>query len=118
VEVLRECEISAENVVFYRPVGCNHCSGTGYRGRIALVELMLVTEEVELMTVERRSSDDIRRLAISQGMRTLREDGYEKVRRGVTSLEEVLRIVEGRKEDAPPKPEAVDGGVVPMRRTG
>jgi type II secretory ATPase GspE/PulE/Tfp pilus assembly ATPase PilB-like protein len=56
---------------------------------------MTVTEEIELMAVERRSSDDIRRLALSQGMRTLREDGFEKVRDGVTSLEEVLRIVEG-----------------------
>jgi type IV pilus assembly protein PilB len=86
--------------VLYRPVGCNQCSGTGYRGRLALFELMMVTEEIELMAVERRSSDDIRRLALSQGMRTLREDGYEKVRSGVTSLEEVLRIVEGTGAEA------------------
>ncbi len=88
--------------VLYRPVGCNHCSGTGYRGRLALFELMTVTEEIELMAVERRSSDDIRRVALSQGMRTLREDGCEKVRSGVTSLEEVLRIVEGA-ASAPPR---------------
>ncbi len=87
--------------VLYRPVGCNHCSGTGYRGRLALFELMTVTEEIELMAVERRSSDDIRRLALSQGMRTLREDGFEKVRSGVTSLEEVLRIVEGASAPRP-----------------
>jgi type IV pilus assembly protein PilB len=98
-DVLREIGAS-DGQVLYRPVGCNQCSGTGYRGRLALFELMMVTEEIELMAVERRSSDDIRRLALSQGMRTLREDGYEKVRSGVTSLEEVLRIVEGTGAEA------------------
>jgi type IV pilus assembly protein PilB len=98
-DVLREIGAS-DGQVLYRPVGCNQCSGTGYRGRLALFELMMVTEEIELMAVERRSSDDIRRLALSQGMRTLREDGYEKVRSGVTSLEEVLRIVEGTGSEA------------------
>jgi type IV pilus assembly protein PilB len=98
-DVLREIGAS-DGQVLYRPVGCNQCSGTGYRGRFALFELMTVTEEIELMAVERRSSDDIRRLALSQGMRTLREDGYEKVRSGVTSLEEVLRIVEGTGSEA------------------
>ncbi len=58
----------------------------------------MVTEEIERMAVERCSSDEIRRLAVAQGMRSLREDGMRKVERGVTSLEEVLRIVEGRME--------------------
>jgi len=105
-EVAREVGLF-EGQPLYRPIGCNHCSGTGYRGRLALFELMTVTEEIELMAVERRSSDDIRRLALSQGMRTLREDGFEKVRNGVTSLEEVLRIVEGT--GTPSHSEAADG---------
>jgi type IV pilus assembly protein PilB len=113
-EVVRQCQVPAgEEAVFYKPVGCNHCAGTGYRGRVALVELMNVTEEIERMTVERRSSDEIRRLATEQGMRSLREDGMIKVRMGVTSLEEVLRIVEGRSaEEAPAAPEP--GSVVPI----
>ena len=103
---------------FYRANGCNHCSGTGYRGRLALVELMLVSEEIERLTVERRSAEDLRRLALSQGMRSLRDDGMIKVASGITSLEEVLRIVEGRTEVRPsPEPVELDeASVVPIRR--
>jgi type IV pilus assembly protein PilB len=109
-EILHEIGAPDDHPLF-RPIGCNHCSGTGYRGRFALFELMMVTEEIELMAVERRSSDDIRRLALSQGMRTLREDGYEKVRSGATSLEEVLRIVEGTGAEATQTdPATLDGG--------
>jgi type IV pilus assembly protein PilB len=110
----------AEEPVFYRPVGCNYCAGTGYRGRIALVELMTVTEEIERLTVEHKSSDDIRHVALEQGMRSLRDDGMIKVRMGITSLEEVLRIVEGRSDEAQPAAEPVDESVIPMagrRRT-
>jgi type IV pilus assembly protein PilB len=97
-EALREAGIRDPSATFYRAMGCNHCSGTGYRGRIALVELMPMSEELERLAVERSSSDELRRLALAQGMRSLREDGLRKVERGVTSLEEVLRIVEGRTE--------------------
>lgn len=77
----------------FRPVGCNACGKTGYRGRMALHEVMVVTEEIERLTVERRSSEEIRKVAIEQGMRTLREDGMDKVRSGATSLEEIQRVV-------------------------
>jgi type IV pilus assembly protein PilB len=110
----------AEDPTFYRPVGCNNCAGTGYRGRIALVELMQVTEEVERLTVERRSSDEIRHVAIDQGMRSLRDDGMIKVRMGITSLEEVLRIVEGRSMDVEPAAQPIDDTIIPLaerRRT-
>jgi type IV pilus assembly protein PilB len=116
-ELLQEPGLEGTTTL-HKAVGCNHCSGTGYRGRVALVELMLVTEEVERLAVERASADDVRRLAIKQGMRTLREDGMAKVRAGMTSLEEVLRIVEGRTEikapvAEPAKPPEV--GVVDIR---
>ena len=77
----------------YRAVGCQYCSKTGYRGRIALVESMVVSEEIERLAVERRSSEDIKRVAIEQGMLPLRDDGMEKVAIGMTSIEEVLRVV-------------------------
>jgi type IV pilus assembly protein PilB len=77
----------------FRPVGCSICAKTGYRGRIGLYEVMPITEEIERMTVERASSDEVRRSARRDGMVTLREDGLEKVRLGVTSIEEVLRVV-------------------------
>ena len=112
--LLRERGIDAVDTL-YRAVGCNSCSGTGYRGRIALVELMLVSEEVERLTVERRSADDLRRLAVSEGMQTLREDGICKAREGMTSLEEVLRVLEGGAQ-ADTQVRSDTDEVVPLRR--
>jgi len=77
----------------YRAVGCTACSKTGYKGRLALHEVMNVTEEIERMAVERASAEAIGRLARSQGMTTLRDDGMTKVAAGVTTLEEILRVV-------------------------
>ena len=77
----------------FKPEGCQACSGTGYRGRIAVHEVMMVTEEIERHAVERSSAADIARTARQQGMLTLREDGWQKVRMGLTSLEEILRVV-------------------------
>jgi type IV pilus assembly protein PilB len=112
-EVLVEAGVDDPDAVFYRAMGCNQCSNTGYRGRVALVELMLVTEDVQKMTVERKSSEEVRRLALAQGMRSLRDDGILKVLAGTTSLEEVLRIVEG-KTDESHDVAAAAGGVVPI----
>jgi type IV pilus assembly protein PilB len=77
----------------FRPAGCSRCGKTGYRGRLGLYEIMPMSEEIEMLTAERRSSDDIKRMAVEQGMVTLREDGLEKARAGATSLEEIFRVV-------------------------
>jgi len=77
----------------FRPVGCQSCAKTGYRGRIGLYEVMPMSEEIERLTVERASSDEIKAVAIQQGMQTLKQDGLEKVRMGITSIEEVARVV-------------------------
>ncbi|KQO63649.1 GspE/PulE family protein [Curtobacterium sp. Leaf261] len=77
----------------FMPVGCAVCSNTGYRGRIALHEVMTVTEEIERLAVSRASSAEISRVAQDQGMLTLRQDGWEKVKLGLTSVEEILRVV-------------------------
>jgi len=77
----------------YQPVGCPSCSNTGYRGRIAVHEVMSVTEEIERLAVARASSAEIGRMAREQGMITLREDGWAKVKLGLTSIEEILRVV-------------------------
>jgi type IV pilus assembly protein PilB len=79
--------------VIYRAVGCAACSHTGYRGRIALHEVMKISEEIERLTVEHRSSEEIKKQASLEGMRILRDDGFLKVRDGVTSLEEIVRVV-------------------------
>jgi type IV pilus assembly protein PilB len=77
----------------YHAVGCANCAKTGYKGRIGLYEVMLMSEEIERMTAERASSEAIRHLAVEQGMKSLRDDGLEKARLGMTSVEEVLRVV-------------------------
>jgi type IV pilus assembly protein PilB len=82
-----------EEGTFRRPAGCAACSNTGYRGRVGLYEVMLMSEEIERLTVDRASAETIRSVAIEQGMLTLRDDGLEKARMGHTSIEEIARVV-------------------------
>jgi type IV pilus assembly protein PilB len=77
----------------WRPVGCPQCAKTGYKGRLALHEVMIVSEEIERLAVTRASSTEIGAVAREQGMITLRQDGMDKVRAGRTTLEEILRVV-------------------------
>jgi len=81
-----------EQITFYKGVGCSSCQGTGYIGRSAICEVMEVTKEIQDAVVGRQSADDIKALAQSQGMKTMLEDGIEKVQRGLTTIEEVLRV--------------------------
>ena len=83
----------ARSQELYRHSGCPACSNTGYRGRIGLYEVMQMSEEIERLTVDRASADAIRAVAVQQGMMTLRDDGLEKARMGITSLDEVARVV-------------------------
>jgi type IV pilus assembly protein PilB len=78
---------------FFRPVGCTACSGTGYRGRLAIHEVLEMSEEIDHLVVSNAIPRDIQALAISQGMITMREDGLRKAANGETSLEEILRAV-------------------------
>lgn len=77
----------------WRPVGCPTCSKTGYRGRFGIHEVLLVSEDIERVIVERGHSQQIRSLAMEHGMWTLRQSGLAQAAAGVTSLEEVLRVV-------------------------
>ncbi|MCC5947375.1 MAG: Flp pilus assembly complex ATPase component TadA [Nitriliruptoraceae bacterium] len=86
-----------DDVIEERPpiptaVGCSACSG-GYRGRLAIHEVLTVTEEIERLAVARASTEEITRVAVEQGMRLLREDGLAKVLLGRTTIEEVGRVV-------------------------
>jgi type II secretory ATPase GspE/PulE/Tfp pilus assembly ATPase PilB-like protein len=78
----------------YEGVGCEKCRQTGFRGRTGLYELLQVTETIEPLILQRSSSNAIKQLAVTQGMRTLRDDGWAKVLEGVTTVEEVLRVSE------------------------
>jgi type IV pilus assembly protein PilB len=77
----------------FRPVGCPACTRTGYRGRLAIQEVMVLSEEIDRMIIERYSSDDLKKAAIAEGMAPLREDGLLKVAQGITTLEEIFRVV-------------------------
>jgi general secretion pathway protein E len=76
----------------YRGKGCRNCQGAGYRGRQALFEMMPISDEIRRLILERASSRDIRKMAIEQDMKSLREDGWRMIREGRTTPEEVLRM--------------------------
>ena len=76
----------------YRAQGCRQCRNTGYAGRLGIYELLVSNDEIRVLASERRSTNEIRKAAIASGMRTLREDGWIKVARGLTTVEEVLRV--------------------------
>jgi type IV pilus assembly protein PilB len=88
-----EVYADATTPTLFRAVGCPACSNTGYRGRKALLELLVVTEDVERLIIEGGTADDIHKLAVEQGMVTLRRSGIRKALEGETTLEEVLRVV-------------------------
>jgi type IV pilus assembly protein PilB len=76
----------------YEPVGCPRCNGSGYRGRVGIFSVMQMSERIKEMAVAQASEADLSSVASEEGMLTLREDGLTKVRAGLTSLEEVLRV--------------------------
>ena len=79
--------------ILYRAVGCKKCGGIGYKGRMGIHEVLTMSETLERMAVENVSADEIKRQAVSEGMKTLRDDGFAKVLLGTTSIEEILRVV-------------------------
>ncbi len=93
VEILRENGFQTQfDLEACDPVGCVRCSNMGYRGRIGLYEVMLMSPEIRTLTLERSSAEQIGTVAVGQGMRRLRENGLDKVKAGVTSMAEVARV--------------------------
>jgi type IV pilus assembly protein PilB len=84
--------LPGEPPALFRAAGCPSCSNTGYRGRLALHEVMVVTEEIEHLVVRNATGNEVRRLAVEQGMIPLRDDGWTKAAAGLTTIEEVLRV--------------------------
>ncbi len=82
-----------KNVNLYRPAGCARCNHTGYKGRMGIYEVMPVSEAIERLIVERKSADEILRVATAEGMISLRQDGIERVLEGRTSIEEISRVI-------------------------
>ncbi|NMC20397.1 MAG: Flp pilus assembly complex ATPase component TadA [Thermogutta sp.] len=88
----------AANATFFRGKGCSHCNGSGYRGRMGIFELMIMSSKIRELTFKNRTSTEIRRVAIQEGMRTLYMDGLNKVLRGRTTLEELLAVARPEEE--------------------
>jgi type IV pilus assembly protein PilB len=80
----------------YEPVGCARCGGSGYKGRVGLYEVMWVSETIRSLAVAREPAETIAHAAVHEGMMRLREDGLEKVRRGLTSIAEIARVAGSR----------------------
>ena len=83
----------SDEITLYRARGCSRCNNTGYKGRLGIYEVMVVSEAIRRLIVERKSADEVSRVATAEGMRTLREDGLERVLQGVTSMEEIARVI-------------------------
>jgi type IV pilus assembly protein PilB len=91
--ISRKRAAGADGAVLYRKRGCPRCAHTGYRGRVGIFQLLRMGEELESLAARKASREELERAAMEQGMRTLWDDGIEKVMAGLTSLEELARVV-------------------------
>jgi len=81
-----------DGVQLYRGRGCDRCKGTGYAGRVAIIEVMTASDEIRKMIIQRKSNMEITQVAIDQGMKNLRMVALDKVRQGLSTLEQVLVV--------------------------
>lgn len=81
-----------ENSSIFKPVGCEACADSGYQGRIAIYEMCRVTSALQNLIQHKAPASELKNLAITEGMRLLRENGWERVKEGITSVAEVLRV--------------------------
>ncbi len=91
-DILKKLDSSVREV--WAGSGCDYCSGTGYRGRIGIFEVLPVEDKIRELIMQRATVKEIKDKAISLGMRTLRQDGIEKVKKGITTIDEVLRVTQ------------------------
>ncbi len=87
-----EVAAAADGVVFYRKKGCPRCGQTGYKGRVGVFQLLVMSENLESLAARNASREELERAAIEEGMRTLWDDGLAKVAAGLTSIEELARV--------------------------
>ena len=79
---------------FLRGAGCDQCRQTGYKGRMAIYEICVITEPLRKMIMQKRDGGELKQCAVSEGMETLRQDGWRRVGQGVTTIEEVVRVTQ------------------------
>ena len=94
-EELKDIGLSIEEKIdFYKGKGCQKCMNTGYKGRIGIFELMIPDENIHNLIISKAPTEEIRKKAVASGMITLKDDGIKKIRDGLTTVEEVLRVTE------------------------
>jgi general secretion pathway protein E len=81
-----------DQVTLYHPVGCEHCAGTGYRGRVSILEMLPMTDALRSLVMRHATSGEMREQAVKDGMETMYENGLKKAVQGITTIEEVLRV--------------------------
>jgi type II secretory ATPase GspE/PulE/Tfp pilus assembly ATPase PilB-like protein len=80
--------------ILYKPRGCDYCTGTGFRGRVGIFEMMVMNTEIRTLAFERSATNKIRKAAIASGMKSLLMDGKLKVLNGTTTAEEVVKVAQ------------------------
>ena len=93
-EALHRLGIGDDGAVFYRGAGCDSCRGTGYKGRVAVYEILHLTPELRLLIQQGKSTAFLHKAACGEGMITLRENAIEKAKAGITTISEILRIID------------------------
>ena len=95
-EALRDFNLGKEqeNIEIFKGKGCSLCKFSGYKGRTGIHEVMLMNNALREMVIQKASSQQIKKKAIECGMRTLRQDGWDKIAKGLTTVEEVLRVTQ------------------------
>ena len=95
-EVVKEMELGryteSNPIILYRPVGCDHCGGNGYIGRVSILEMLVMSDAIRGMVMRHVTAGEIRQQAIAEGMQTMYENGLRKAVAGITTIEEVLRV--------------------------
>ncbi|MBU0504249.1 MAG: ATPase, T2SS/T4P/T4SS family [Candidatus Omnitrophota bacterium] len=102
---------SPQEVKLYRGKGCANCNFSGFFGRTAIYEILLVDEQTKELIVKKSASNRIKNLAVSKGMRTLRQDGWQKVIKGLTTPEEVMRVTSIEEIREKPREEIISPGI-------
>lgn len=92
----KDLNVNLENQKFYKGKGCSECNQKGYIGRVAVMEVLSVTETIRTLVTKRATSDEIQNAAVGEGMITMLQDGLDKVASGSTTIEEVLRVIRER----------------------
>lgn len=86
--------LGLEGDTVYKGKGCDHCSGTGYRGRVGIFEILSINDTIRDLVMKEATARELKEKAVSLGMRTLRQDGVTKIMKGLTTVDEVLRVTQ------------------------